>query len=139
METENKEERELWWLRDKQYRATKNPRLTTPSTGFLLLLLFLFSTFITCEAARPYGTNNGYDNEGGQDPICWDSRVRWENARVPPNTTQMLDDNFDTMNGKLFADDSDIDDIDVTLRTSCYQGMNLTITPNVPNVSVVYL
>lgn len=116
----------------------KNPRSTrqrTSSPRIILLVLLSFSLF-TCEGVALYGTDSGYDVEGGTDPICWDSKVRWEDARVTPNTTQELDDNFDTMNGKMFANDSDVNDIDVTLRTSCYKGMNLTITPNVPNVSV---
>ena len=28
-------------------------------------------------AVGPFATENGYDNEGGTDPICWDSRVHW--------------------------------------------------------------
>ena len=34
------------------------------------------------------------------------------------------------MNGKLFQEE---DDVDVTLKRSCYEGMNLTVTPNVKN------
>jgi hypothetical protein len=46
---------------------------------------------------------------------------------VAPNTTQQLDENFNIMNGKLFQEK----DVDVTLRRSCYDGMNLKVTPNV--------
>lgn len=143
----NGNESEFQRSRDRQRGGAKNTRLRPTiqkawsSPSFLkqklpfracVLLLFLLS-LISCEAAGPYGTKNGYDNEGGLEPICWDSQVSWEDARVPPNTTQQLDDNFDIMNAKLFANDSDTDDVDVKLRRSCYSDMNLTVTPNVKN------
>ena len=113
-------------------------RQSASNRGFRFLLL-LSCLIYTCETAGPYGTDNGYDNEGGTEPICWDSKVRWEESRVIPNTTAEADDNFDIMNGKLFASNSTEDDLNVKLRKSCYQDMNLTVTPNFSIVRIATL
>jgi len=131
MRVENEEENEKRAPKEEHKNARFKQTVPPRSPFRDLILLFLLSFLLSsCIAAGPYGTDNGYDNEGGTEPICWDSRVRWDNARVAPNSTQHLNDNFDKMNAKLFANDSTPDELNVTLRTSCYEGTNLTVIPN---------
>jgi hypothetical protein len=59
-------------------------RRTGVSSCILLLLLLL-----AVGDSMPSGTVNGYDNEGGTDPICWDSTVYWENAQMVRLTKTM--------------------------------------------------
>lgn len=82
-----------------------------------LRLLFLLSLCATIGSGRSYGTLNGYDREGGSDPICWLRELNTTSIDVNNYSVDFLRDLRDTL---LTADADMLDE--------CYQGLTMNVT-----------
>ncbi len=72
-----------------------------------------------------FGTRNGYDVDGGTDPICWESSV---SPKPPPalNGTGMgTSDTLDTIQTNLYGNNAS----QAELLQECFNGTAMNIEP----------
>ena len=123
-----------WWLH--------RPCCSTPHLLFLFVLVAQLKGTYTLNSVVVFGTRNGYDIDGGTDPICWVSQADPSplpaNSNVLPPPTSNINQSISSSN--TTSSSSTLDALQsllfnqrnssgVQILPQCYNGTNMTIQP----------